>query len=309
MNRSRKGKQLFITKGVHLVIPKEKLPVRHSMYFEIQDGRMIFIIPRDKVTYIGTTDTPYEGDKNHPLVNEKDAVYLLNAVNGMFPDINLCVDDVISSWAGLRPLVYEEGKTASEISRKDEIFISSSGLISMAGGKLTGYRLMARKVVSMIAGKLIQDGKKRIRKCRTLRIHLTGNKFKSSRQVKNYIKGISLRLNELKIPDIYASYLVHNYGIQSDIIVERIKNLNDSDSEIKLLKSELDFCLENEMVCKPLDFIERRTGRLYFWIDTIEKYTDEILQVFQNKLEWSTEQYAKERELVLDAIKNSRNFN
>jgi glycerol-3-phosphate dehydrogenase len=308
MNKSRSGKQLFITKGAHLVVPKEKLPVRHSMYFEIQDGRMIFLIPRDQTTYIGTTDTPYDGDKNYPLVTKEDAAYLLKAVNDMFPDINLNIDDVESSWAGLRPLIYEEGKSASEISRKDEIFTSSSGLISMAGGKLTGYRKMARKVVNMIARKLRKEGRTKFVKCKTLRIPLTGNNFKGSKQVRDYIKKISLQLNEINLPEYYASYLVHNYGIQTDIIIDKIRQLNGAIPELSFIKSELDFCLESEMVCKPLDFIERRTGRLYFWIDTVEIHIEDILQLFKSKFNWTTEQLEEEKKSILNAIENSRNF-
>ena len=109
--------------GVHLVFPKEKLPVKQSVYFDIPDGRMMFAIPRGKVTYIGTTDTNYNSDKDHVTTELADAIYLISAVNNMFPNIELELDDIISSWAGLRPLIHEEGKSASELSRKDEIFM------------------------------------------------------------------------------------------------------------------------------------------------------------------------------------------
>ena len=138
VNQSKKGKRLHLTKGVHLVFPKEKLPVKQSVYFDIPDGRMMFAIPRGKVTYIGTTDTNFNLDKDHVTTDIADAIYLVSAVNNMFPDIELELDDIISSWAGLRPLIHEEGKSASELSRKDEIFTSDTGLVSIAGGKLTG---------------------------------------------------------------------------------------------------------------------------------------------------------------------------
>jgi len=84
-NNSLEGKHLFLSKGVHLVVPHEKLPVTQAVYFDIPDGRMMFAIPRHRVTYIGTTDTPYDGDINHVLTNMEDVDYLLNAVNNMFP--------------------------------------------------------------------------------------------------------------------------------------------------------------------------------------------------------------------------------
>jgi len=308
INKSREKKQLFLTKGVHLVVPHEKLPVRQSMYSEIDDGRMIFLIPRDQITYIGTTDTPYKGDKDHLTVSKKDAEYLIAAVNNLFPDIDLQIADIESSWAGLRPLVFEEGKSASEISRKDEIFISSSGLVSMAGGKLTGYRKMAKKVVNMIEKDLVKIGKSKFIKCKTLKIPLIGNTFQGTRQVNVYCKKISTILKDFDLPEKYASYLVHNYGNQTDIILKQKENYNENNNELSLLKSELAFCLDHEMVCKPLDFIERRTGRLYFWINSIEENLDALLKIFQQRFNWSDEIYRLEKEIVQKALETCKNF-
>src|SRR5690625_7996484 len=99
---------------------------------------MIFAIPRNNKTYVGTTDTSYDGDIARPIVTIEDRDYILSAVNYMFPSLKITADHVDSSWAGLRPLIAEGGKNPGEISRKDEVFISSSGLISIAGGKQIG---------------------------------------------------------------------------------------------------------------------------------------------------------------------------
>jgi glycerol-3-phosphate dehydrogenase len=309
LNKSKKGKQLYLTKGVHLVVPKEKLPVHYSMYFEIQDGRMIFLIPRDQITYIGTTDTPYKGDKEILEVDKQDASYLINAVNEMFPNVNLSLKDIESSWSGLRPLIYEEGKSASEISRKDEIFISSTGLVSLAGGKLTGYRKMAKKVVDKIAKEISKKEGKEYAKCQTLKIPLNGNDFKSSREVTIYLREISGALAEYKIPDKYASYLVHNYGKQTDTILKSLDHFTETDPELRLLRSELSFCLNTEMVCEPLDFLERRTGRLYFWMITVEKYKKEILTTFKEKFGWTDGQLKDQEGMLTEAMDRSRIFN
>ena len=146
-------KRLHLTKGVHLVVPFEKFPVKQSIYFDVPGGRMLFAIPRGKTTYFGTTDTDYRGTIANPSISEADVNYLLNSVNSAFPEINLNQTDIISSWAGLRPLINKKGKKSSELSRKDEIFKSKSGLISIAGGKLTGYRKMAERVVNLISNK------------------------------------------------------------------------------------------------------------------------------------------------------------
>lgn len=308
LDHSLKGKKLFITKGVHLVVPWKKLPVHHSMYFEIPDGRMIFLVPRDKITYIGTTDTPYDGDKDRLLVSKKDAVYLLNAVNNLLPNIELVLEDVESSWAGLRPLIFEEGKSVSEISRKDEVFISQTGLISIAGGKLTGYRLMAKKVVDMVSRKHSKEKNGKFVRCKTLRTPLSGNSFNETADVQSYTRKIQAKLGESGISSNYAPYLVHNYGIQVDAIMEKLKTCPESDPELRLLKAELSFCLEEEMVCKPLDFIERRSGRLFFWIHTAEQYLDEILDDFKIRFGWTEVQYEEEKNTFRIAFSACKNF-
>ncbi|MCS0542567.1 glycerol-3-phosphate dehydrogenase/oxidase, partial [Aeromonas veronii] len=149
-DNSKKGKVLRLTKGVHIVIDQSKFPLKQAVYYDTQDGRMVFAIPRDGKTYIGTTDTFYDKDTAHPTVTTEDRAYLINTINYMFPRVNVKDSDIESSWAGVRPLIYEEGKDPSEISRKDEIWISDSGLITIAGGKLTGYRKMAETVVDKV---------------------------------------------------------------------------------------------------------------------------------------------------------------
>ena len=123
-DNSLNSKYLHLTKGVHIVFPFEKLPVEQSIYFDVPDGRMVFAIPRGRVTYVGTTDTTYNGDLDRVVATTTDAEYLLNAINNMFPSIELQLEDIESNWAGLRPLIHEAEKDPSELSRKDEIFIS-----------------------------------------------------------------------------------------------------------------------------------------------------------------------------------------
>lgn len=120
------------TKGVHLVIDRSKLEVSQPIYFDsgYNDGRMIFVIPREKKTYFGTTDTDYHGDFEHPTVTQADVDYLLKAVNNRFPKANITLDDIESSWAGLRPLI--AGNAASDYNGGDNGKISDdsfNGLI------------------------------------------------------------------------------------------------------------------------------------------------------------------------------------
>lgn len=87
---------------------------------------MMFAIPRDEKVYVGTTDTNYNGSMHEPGVTREDVDYIIGAVMARFPDHKVTKDDIESSWSGLRPLIHEEGKDPSDISRKDEIFVSSS---------------------------------------------------------------------------------------------------------------------------------------------------------------------------------------
>jgi glycerol-3-phosphate dehydrogenase len=288
VNNSKKGKRLHLTKGVHLVFPFEKLPVKQSVYFDVPDGRMIFAIPRGRVTYVGTTDTNYDSDKDDVRTDLADAIYLISAVNNMFPSIELEMSDIESSWAGLRPLIHEEGKSASELSRKDEIFTSDSGLISIAGGKLTGYRKMAERAVNRIARKLEEDHGIELDECRTDEIPLCGSDFSKFKQVKKYIEEVASHLEPEGFQHYDAWYLVTNYGRQTDGILENYRKLKDKDPHWRLMKAELHFGLEHEMIQNPMDFLIRRTGRLYFDIGSVRKYQDKVIDACAKKLKAGT---------------------
>ncbi|WP_036380580.1 glycerol-3-phosphate dehydrogenase/oxidase [Muricauda sp. MAR_2010_75] len=308
INHSKRGKRLHLTKGVHLVFPKEKLPVQQSVYFDIPDGRMMFAIPRGKITYIGTTDTNFNLDKDHVTTDIADAIYLISAVNHMFPEINLELDDIISSWAGLRPLIHEEGKSASELSRKDEIFTSETGLVSIAGGKLTGYRKMAERTVNRIARSMEEDHGLELEPCTTDKIPLCGSDFKKFKHVKKYIAQLFDRIKDSGFMEYDAWYLVTTYGKQTETILEHYSAITGSDVHERMIRAEAQFAMAYEMALHPLDFFIRRTGRLYFDIDSVRKYNKPVFEEFQKAYNYSAEEmkaFSKE----LDAqLKEHSNF-
>ncbi|AYN69540.1 glycerol-3-phosphate dehydrogenase/oxidase [Euzebyella marina] len=308
-NNSKKGKQLHLTKGVHLVFPHEKLPVKQSVYFDIPDGRMMFAIPRGKITYIGTTDTNYNKDKDNVRTDLADAIYLISAVNNMFPKINLEMEDIISSWAGLRPLIHEEGKSASELSRKDEIFTSDTGLISIAGGKLTGYRKMAERVVNRIAKKMEEEHDTQLKECFTDKIALCGNTdFKKYKHVKKYIKEVFERIEKKGFSEHDAWFLVTNYGKQTEKILEYYKEQKDDNPQLGMAKAELRFCIEYEMVQNPMDFFIRRTGRLYFDIDSVRNLLEPILEEFKKYFDINDGKISLWRDTMLSELEDHSNF-
>ncbi|MDC1161951.1 FAD-dependent oxidoreductase [Tenacibaculum sp.] len=309
INNSKTGKRLHLTKGIHLVVAHEKLPVKQSVYFDIPDGRMMFAIPRGKVTYFGTTDTNYQLDKNNVETNLVDATYLISAVNNMFPDINLTLNDIESSWAGLRPLIHEEGKSASELSRKDELFVSDSELISIAGGKLTGYRKMAERIVDLVAKKYARRFDKEFEPIQTEDIILSGGPFQNSKAVKIYIDLIyeSIKPHNFTMKD--AEYLVYNYGKQTDVIIDKFLESPDENPAQKLLISELQFTINHEMVCTPSDFFMRRTGRLFFDRNSVDVYKGLIISEFKKVFGW-TDEITLEHEQELDEkIRLATSFN
>lgn len=308
LNKSKTGKRLFLTKGVHIVVPHEKLPVKQAIYFDVDDGRMIFAIPRGRVTYIGTTDTNYNGDKEHVVTNQNDAWYLIEAVNNMFPNSNLTIADIESSWAGLRPLIHEDGKSASELSRKDEIFESPSGLISIAGGKLTGYRKMAERVVDMVARKYFE--KRMLKNCSTHTILLAAHTFTSYQDVRKYIVSVRRQLEPFEFSFLVAHYLVENYGQQTDAILSHFKEQQEAfpDKRLALLLSELWYCFNHEMIVSLLDFFHRRTGLINFEIELVKKYKLDIANQMQVHLKWTDTKKETELRLLVKEMEDVSNF-
>ena len=213
INEPIKGKRLVLTKGVHIVVPEERLPVKQIVYFDVSDGRMIFAIPREGMTYIGTTDTHFDQAKDEPGITVEDIDYLLGAANQMFPSVSLQRNDVCSTWSGLRPLIFEPKKGPSELSRQDEIFISTSGLISIAGGKLTGYRKMAERVMDVVYEKTEPNKKKsRCATSVTSHIALGADPFSDNEEVSALIETLRAEVIALGGPEPYAETLVRRYG-------------------------------------------------------------------------------------------------
>lgn len=157
------GSLLRPTKGAHIVVDRLKLPVENAIVcFHPDDGRVAFAIPWGDRTYIGTTDTDYEGDPSDVYASREDVDYLIDACRKYFPKHPLSHDDVICTWAGLRPLMKPiEGGTdidESSVSREHQIVVGADGLITIAGGKLTTYRRMSHEVVETAVNLLRLSG-------------------------------------------------------------------------------------------------------------------------------------------------------
>lgn len=142
--------KLRLSKGIHVVIDRQRLPVPSAVV--ITEGkRILFILPWGERVIIGTTDTDYRDAPEAVRVEASDIAYVLRAVNEFFPRVALTENDLISSWAGLRPLIAKPDGSPSDISRAHQIKCPEPGWWDVAGGKLTTYRLMAEQAVDAIA--------------------------------------------------------------------------------------------------------------------------------------------------------------
>ncbi|MBY6087057.1 glycerol-3-phosphate dehydrogenase/oxidase [Priestia flexa] len=291
-DNSKKGKQLQLTKGIHLVIDQKRFPLQQAIYFDTPDGRMVFAIPRDGKTYVGTTDTVYKEDARHPQMTVKDREYVIEAINYMFPTVNITVDDVESSWAGVRPLIHEEGKDPSEISRKDEVWTSHSGLITIAGGKLTGYRKMAELVVNTVAEQLKAEGAT-FKPSQTKHLPISGGDVGGS---KNFPKFVEEKVKvgvELGLSPEAATKLVKRYGSNIDVLYRYMTDYKDKMKASNLPTSvflQVQYGIEEEMVTKPIDLFIRRTGALFFDIAWVREWKEAVIKYMAQELSWTPQQ-------------------
>lgn len=302
---SKQGKTLHLTKGVHLVFDKSDFPLEQAIYFDTPDKRMVFAIPRDGKTYVGTTDTFYDGNIAHPTMTEEDRDYIIGSINYMFPSLKMTADKVESSWAGLRPLIAENGKKPGEISRKDEIFISDSGLISMAGGKLTGYRKMAEDVMNTVVKQFKEEEGILYSGSETLHLPISGGEVGGAKGFVQFKAQKMVEGAKLGIEENILAKLVQQYGANIDIIFQIFKdNIDKAKTENidPIVFAELVYALEYELTYTPTDFFMRRTGAVFFDINWVHEHKENVIKYMAKKLKWKKaqkESYIAELEQLL----------
>lgn len=304
VDQSKKGKALKLSKGVHIVLDQSRFPLKQAVYFDTPDGRMVFAIPRDGKAYVGTTDTFYGDDPINPGMTAEDRSYILDAIHFMFPEVDVTEDDVESSWAGIRPLILEEGKDPSEISRKDEIWTSDSGLITIAGGKLTGYRKMAETVVNLVAKQFEQEYAIRYSKSDTKHLPISGGDVGGSQQFPQFISKQIARGKEVGFTEEEATHLAKMYGSNVPTVFDYMEENEEAFQSVKMprvLFAKLIYGIEDEMAATPVDFLLRRTGALLFDIETVMAWKEEVLTFMAQKFNWTADQKARfETELAVE---------
>ena len=294
-------KHLILSKGVHLVFDATDFPLKQAIYFDTEDERMVFAIPRDGKTYVGTTDTFYEGDPNDLTITAEDRTYLLDAIRFMFPSLHLTEAHIESGWAGVRPLIHEHGKGPSEISRKDEIWQKNGGLITIAGGKLTGYRKMAEKIVDLVAEQLHKEFGKKFGASMTKRLPISGGDISGSKFFDNFVEKRTELGQQYGLTAEESKYVARFYGTNVDQIFHYVSQATGSLPPI--LYAQLYYAMDEEAASTPLDFFVRRTGALYFKIDFVQQYKKLVIDEMEQYLNWTTEQKIKYTEQLELAIR------
>src|SRR5690606_18798846 len=284
-----------------------RLRLTPALYYGTPAGRMVVAIPRDGKTYVGTTDTFYDKDTARPTITAEDRAYLIDTINYMFPTVKVRDTDIESSWAGLRPLIYEEGKDPSEISRKDEIWVSDSGLITIAGGKLTGYRKMAEIVVDKVGKLLENEGSPALKPCQTKEIPISGGDVDGSKNYPSFVtKKVKELTKEFQLTSEDAQRLVRLYGSNIDIIKEIMTDISDQEAELPLpVLASLEYSIQYEMVTKPIDFLIRRTGAMFFNIAWVNQWKTEIIAYMARKFNWSENEKQNYKSEVESYIKEA----
>lgn len=307
---SKNNKQLRLTKGIHLVFDESVFPLKQAVYFDTEsDKRMIFAIPRDGKTYVGTTDTFYNNDKTSPKVTQEDRDYIIDAINYMFPTVKVKDEDIESTWAGIRPLILEKGKDPSEISRKDEIWEGKSGLLTIAGGKLTGYRHMAQEIVDLVAKRLKEEYKLNFKESNTKHTTISGGDVGGSANFEHFIeKSLKPELYSY-LPEEEQRFLIKKYGsnVEKLFNIAHTKHTAEVNGLPLVYYAQLVYSIQEEMVVKPTDFLTRRTGDLYFDIQKVDQHKEAVIDTMANLLNYDNgqrEDYTRELEQKIHEAKS-----
>jgi len=266
------------SKGIHLVLRHEDVPLREAASFipDASRERMLFLVPWHDVVVVGTTDTEYTGDLDHPRVTSDERCYLLDALNESL-DLSLSEDDVVSAWAGLRPLVRAKRNTTVDLSRSHAVYEFAPGVVGITGGKLTTYRRMAQDAVDRIAPHFDRVGRSRTRWTKL-----------GCGDVGALTNAVARRAERLGIGPESAANLVRCYG-------DRALAVLDVAAESGLteplgigclpIRAEALYCARSEMAVQLSDLLARRT-RLALTTPSAGLESDAV-DLLAGELSWS----------------------
>ena len=260
------------TKGVHLIIRRERLTSQHAIAFDSpRDDRHLYVIPWSDFAIVGTTDTDYAQSPDTLNVTPEDVDYLLEAAQHAFPSAHLTEADVISAYAGLRALIGSDAASTYAISREHHIEQSESGLFTIAGGKLTTHRLMAKEMVDAVAKKLGGAGK-----CVTGKRHI---------ETAERVAGIGMPARTASV-----EHLVEAYGadaVRPLAYAEERPELGQPIAPgLPYIRAEVHYAVEHEMALSLADVLIRRTHVIYETFDAGLPQARDVAALMAEKLGW-----------------------
>ncbi len=301
------SRRLLPTKGVHVIVPaftKGKALVLKSLPHADGRRRWLFVIPWGERAIIGTTDTAHPGtDRGDRYLDEETEVtpaevdYLLGSVNATCPGSGLRPADIISAFGGYRPLLAPAGKAfESDISREHDIFETPSGVLCVAGGKLTTYRLMARQAVNRAVRLLRQDGVRRLARAGRAPVPLGGTEGGMSLAAftEDQLRGLSeaeARWTRRLIATYGTAYAdVRRLATDREGLAREIAGLSPEGTRTR---AEVVFAVRHEMAMSVADVMARRT-RLqlldtHLGLDAVEEVADLVSRELAGALEWDEE--------------------
>lgn len=290
------------TKGIHLQYPNDKINNRNAVFLNsIDDRRIMFVIPRGNITLLGTTDTDYKDNLENPYCNKEDADYIIRTVKHFFPESELGYENILSTYAGIRPLIMQKGKSESSVSRDHLIFWSNDSLLTITGGKLTTYRKMAEDLFKELEKQDIFKGIKRKKNFSRQKFIIGLNKS----EWEEFIETCNPELDQ----DI-LNYLYQQYGYGAIKIIE----ICQKESTLKerllpehpFIAGEIMYSLRNEQVTHLIDVFCRRSEMAILIHHTKQKeIAEKVAEIIANEYGWNKEKKSKEIKIYLDHIKKT----
>ena len=290
------------TKGVHIAVPRDRVRNHNALtLLSPIDGRVMFILPAEQLTIIGTTDTDYAGPLDTVRATTADIAYLVRSANAFFPRAHLSLADVLSAWAGVRPLAATPGSDGApgRVSREHALAWTVPGLLTITGGKLTTYRSMAEDVVREAAKSLGQPDKRG----GTERVALPGGTMTSCDDE------VDAALTKVGSRDV-ARHLVHSHGTEW----QDVWTLAESNDALRAplipglpyVVAELHWAVEHEMALTLGDLLIRRLHVAYETADHAAALAPAVTRSVAPLLGWTIAE--QKQQLVAYAAEVERMF-
>lgn len=285
-------------KGVHLVIAADRIPARGTVTFEAGDGRHLFLAPWDDVALIGTTDT-FSTEVDEPRVEPDEVEYLIAAANQAFPSAELTTADVLGVFAGVRPLVASPDRETppSSVSREHRITDDPSGLVSVAGGKLTTYRSMGEQVVERAMRWMPEARRRAAGPSRTWNLPLREDRFDRDELS-------TLLRRRYGLDPTRAEHLLETWGADAERLLEEAPpEWREPIGESRHVLAEIPWSFRTECPATLCDLLERRLRVALFTRDQGLSALRAIVGVAGQALGWSAERRRSEAEAYAETVR------